>query len=60
MNIEDLEGLAYLVVDDHDPRYPVGDGSQARIDAARKAARAPRYCGRVPGGVGPANVKTWM
>jgi hypothetical protein len=45
----ELLGLAYLVVDDHDPRYPVGDGSHVRIDVCA-ADDDPQRSRQVPPG----------
>jgi hypothetical protein len=45
----ELLELAYLVVDDSDPRYPAGDGSPLRIDAYA-ADDDPQRAGQVPPG----------
>jgi hypothetical protein len=45
----ELLELAYLVIDDPDPRYPAGDGSPLRIDACAADDDAQRVC-QVPRG----------
>ena len=45
----ELLGLAYLVLDDHDTRYPVGEGSPVRIDAC-PADDHPQRSRQVPPG----------
>ena len=45
----ELVELAYLVLDDSDPRYPAGDGSPLRIDACA-ADDDPQRSQQVPDG----------